>query len=59
MRYSETHKSETREKLLKIAGRTLREKGPENLAVADVMREAGPDPWRLLRALRLQGGAAD
>jgi TetR/AcrR family transcriptional regulator, transcriptional repressor for nem operon len=41
MRYSETHKSETRAKLLKIAGKALREKGPDKLAVAEVMQAAG------------------
>jgi TetR/AcrR family transcriptional repressor of nem operon len=41
MRYSETHKSETHARLLSIAGRMLREKGPDNLAVAEVMKEAG------------------
>ena len=41
MRYSETHKEETHAKLVKLAGRALREKGPEKLAVADLMRAAG------------------
>ncbi|HEY2068659.1 MAG TPA: TetR/AcrR family transcriptional regulator [Rhizomicrobium sp.] len=41
MRYSDTHKSETHARLLKIAGKALREKGPEGLAVAEVMKEAG------------------
>jgi TetR/AcrR family transcriptional repressor of nem operon len=41
MRYSDTHKDETHEKLLKIAGRALREKGPDGVAVADVMKQAG------------------
>jgi TetR/AcrR family transcriptional repressor of nem operon len=41
MRYSETHKSETHEKLLQIAGKALRAKGPEGVAVAEVMKEAG------------------
>jgi TetR/AcrR family transcriptional repressor of nem operon len=41
MRYSETHKDETHEKLLKIAGRALREKGPDGVVVADVMKQAG------------------
>jgi TetR/AcrR family transcriptional repressor of nem operon len=41
MRYADTHKEETHARLVKIAGRTLREKGPEGVAVADVMREAG------------------
>lgn len=41
MRYSESHKAETHQKLLKIASRALREKGPDNLAVAEVMKEAG------------------
>lgn len=41
MRYSETHKAETRAKLLKLAGRALREKGPDRLAVAELMAAAG------------------
>ena len=41
MRYSETHKTETHAKLLRIAGKALREKGPERLAVAEVMQAAG------------------
>lgn len=41
MRYSETHKQETRERVLAVAARTLRTKGPERLGVAEVMAEAG------------------
>ena len=41
MRYSETHKAETHARLLKLAGRTLRERGPDGLAVADLMATAG------------------
>src|ERR1700722_19491614 len=41
MRYSETHKAETHAKLLRLAGRTLREKGPEGLVVAELMATAG------------------
>ncbi|HUN43550.1 MAG TPA: TetR/AcrR family transcriptional regulator [Acetobacteraceae bacterium] len=41
MRYSETHKAETHTKLVKLAGRVLREKGPDKLAVADLMAAAG------------------
>jgi TetR/AcrR family transcriptional repressor of nem operon len=41
MRYTDTHKDEIHAKLVKIAGRALREKGPDGLAVAEVMREAG------------------
>ena len=41
MRYSETHRQETHAKLVKLAGRALRENGPERLAVADVMQAAG------------------
>jgi TetR/AcrR family transcriptional repressor of nem operon len=41
MRYSETHKAETRSRILKEAARVLREQGPENLAVAEVMEAAG------------------
>jgi TetR/AcrR family transcriptional repressor of nem operon len=41
MRYAGTHKEETHRKLLKIAAGALREKGPEGLAVAEVMKAAG------------------
>ncbi len=41
MRYSETHKSETHDRLLKSAGRMLRAKGPDGFAVAELMKEAG------------------
>jgi TetR/AcrR family transcriptional regulator, transcriptional repressor for nem operon len=41
MRYSESHKQETHEKLVKIAAEMLREKGPEGFAVAELMEEAG------------------
>jgi TetR/AcrR family transcriptional repressor of nem operon len=41
MRYSENRKDETHAKLVKIAGRALRENGPDGVAVADVMKEAG------------------
>jgi TetR/AcrR family transcriptional repressor of nem operon len=41
MRYSDSHKEETRLQILKIAGRALRAKGPDGVGVADVMKEAG------------------
>jgi TetR/AcrR family transcriptional repressor of nem operon len=41
MRYSEAHKSETHRRIVGIASRALREKGPERLAVAEIMRAAG------------------
>jgi TetR/AcrR family transcriptional regulator, transcriptional repressor for nem operon len=41
MRYSGTHKAETHARLVKLAGRALREKGPEKLAVAELMEAAG------------------
>lgn len=41
MRYSGTHKQETRERVLAIAARALRGKGPERLGVSEVMAEAG------------------
>jgi TetR/AcrR family transcriptional repressor of nem operon len=41
MRYGESHKQETHEKLVKIAAKALREHGPDGLSIADVMREAG------------------
>jgi TetR/AcrR family transcriptional repressor of nem operon len=41
MRYSDTHKAETHAKIVKLAGRMLREKGPDKLAVAELMQGAG------------------
>lgn len=41
MRYSETHKSETRARVLKEAAREIRAKGPGGFAVAGVMARAG------------------
>lgn len=40
MRYAQTHKQETRDRVVKIAAKMLREKGPDGVGVADVMREA-------------------
>jgi TetR/AcrR family transcriptional regulator, transcriptional repressor for nem operon len=41
VRYDETHKQETHDKLVGLAGRALREKGPDQLGVAELMRSAG------------------
>ncbi len=41
MRYDENHKQETRARVLKVAAKALRQKGPDKLGVADVMRAAG------------------
>jgi TetR/AcrR family transcriptional repressor of nem operon len=41
MRYPPEHKQHTREKVLRSAARALRRAGPEKVAVAEVMREAG------------------
>jgi len=41
MRYADSHKEETHRKVLKAAARALREKGPDRLAVAEVMKAAG------------------
>lgn len=41
MRYADSHKEETHRKVLKLAARALREKGPDRLAVAEVMKAAG------------------
>jgi TetR/AcrR family transcriptional repressor of nem operon len=41
MRYNETHKAETHMRLVRLAGRVLREKGPDKLAVAELMGTAG------------------
>lgn len=41
MRYSDTHKEETRKKVLKAAAVAVRAKGPDGVAVAEIMGEAG------------------
>jgi TetR/AcrR family transcriptional repressor of nem operon len=41
MRYAQTHKQETRAKVLKVAAEALREKGPDGVGVAEVMSAAG------------------
>jgi TetR/AcrR family transcriptional regulator, transcriptional repressor for nem operon len=41
MRYADTHKQETHDRLVSLAGRALRERGPDQLAVAELMRSAG------------------
>ena len=41
MRYTENHKQETRARVLKVAAKALREKGPDKLGVAEVMQAAG------------------
>jgi TetR/AcrR family transcriptional regulator, transcriptional repressor for nem operon len=41
MGYSQKHKAETHAKLVKLAGRVLREKGPEKMAVVDLMNSVG------------------
>jgi TetR/AcrR family transcriptional repressor of nem operon len=41
MRYADTHKDETHRALLKAAAAQLREKGPDRLSVASVMKSAG------------------
>jgi TetR/AcrR family transcriptional repressor of nem operon len=40
MRYTRTHKQETRDRVVTIAAKMLREKGPDGVGVAEVMREA-------------------
>lgn len=41
MRYSDTHKQETRKKVLRAAATAVRGKGPDGVSVAEVMAEAG------------------
>lgn len=41
VRYAEGHKQETRNRVLKAASAAVRAKGPDGLAVAEVMAEAG------------------
>lgn len=41
MRYSDTHKQETRKKVVKAAAKAVRLRGPEGVGVAEIMAEAG------------------
>jgi TetR/AcrR family transcriptional repressor of nem operon len=41
MRYEKDHKRQTHERVLKIAAKALREKGPDRVAVGEVMQAAG------------------
>ena len=41
MRYASDHKARTREKLLQMAAREIRAKGPEGVAVAGIMGQVG------------------
>lgn len=41
MRYSDSHKAETRQRVLKEAAKEIRARGPDNVAVAGVMARAG------------------
>ena len=41
MRYSDTHKEETRARVVKAAAAAVRAKGPEGVGVAEIMAEAG------------------
>ena len=41
MRYSDTHKEETRQKVVRAAATAVRAKGPEGIGVAEIMSEAG------------------
>ncbi len=41
MRYADTHKEETRAKVVKAAAAAVRAKGPDGVGVAEIMKEAG------------------
>ena len=41
MRYSDTHKQETRKKVVRAAAAAVRVKGPDGVGVAEIMAEAG------------------
>ncbi|MGD0189208.1 MAG: TetR/AcrR family transcriptional regulator [Rhizomicrobium sp.] len=41
MRYTQSHKQETHQRVVKIAARELRKNGPDQLAIAEVMKAAG------------------
>ena len=41
MRYADTHKEETRQKVVKAAAAAVRAKGPDGVGVAEIMKEVG------------------
>lgn len=41
MRYDETHKEETRKRVVKAAAGAVRARGPDGVSVAEIMKEAG------------------
>src|SRR3954447_16349454 len=41
MRYSDTHKQETRRKVVQAAAAAVRAKGPDGVGVAEIMKEVG------------------
>src|ERR1700730_14033816 len=41
MRYSDTHKQETRKKVVQAAAAAVRAKGPDGVGVAEIMAEVG------------------
>jgi len=41
MRYDETHKQETRKRVVKAAAAAVRARGPDGVSVAEIMKEAG------------------
>src|SRR5476649_1860316 len=41
MRYSDTHKQDTRKKVVRAAAAAVRAKGPDGVGVAEIMAEAG------------------
>ncbi len=41
MRYTDTHKAETRRRVLRVAARALRARGPDGFSVAEIMAEVG------------------
>jgi TetR/AcrR family transcriptional repressor of nem operon len=41
MRYSDTHKQETRKKVVRAAAAAVRAKGPDGVSLAEIMAEAG------------------
>ena len=41
MRYDSEHKSQTREKVLKVAAKAIRAEGPRGVGVATIMSKAG------------------
>lgn len=55
MKVSREQMAENRSRILAEAARLFRDKGFDAVSVVEVMKALKPDPWRFLRAFRVEG----